>query len=99
MTTDLAVRANDGAVRSSAAVTDDQLALIKRTIAQDATTEELQLFLYDCKRHGVHPLDRMLHFTKRGGRYVPITSIDLMRARAAETEECAGIDDAVFSEA
>ena len=77
-------------------VTDDQIALVKRTIAQGATDEELRLFLFDCKRQGVHPLDRMLHFTKRGGRYTPITSIDLMRTRAADTSECAGIDDAVF---
>lgn len=77
-------------------VTDDQLALIKKTIAQGASDEELRLFLFDCKRQGVHPLDRLLHFTKRGGRYTPITSIDLMRTRAAETGECAGIDDATF---
>jgi phage recombination protein Bet len=77
-------------------VTEDQMALVKRTIAQGATDEELRLFMYDCQRNGVHPLDRMLHFTKRGGRYTPITSIDLMRTRAAETGECAGIDDAAF---
>ena len=77
-------------------VSEDQIALVKRTLAQGATDEELRLFLYDCQRNGVHPLDRMLHFTKRGGRYTPITSIDLMRTRAAETGECAGIDDAVF---
>lgn len=74
----------------------EQLALVKRTITPGATNDELALFLYDCKRMGVHPLDRMLHFTKRGGRYVPITSIDLMRSRAAETGELAGIDDAAF---
>lgn len=77
-------------------VTNEQIALVKRTLAQGATDEELRLFLYDCQRNGVHPLDRMLHFTKRGGRYTPITSIDLMRTRAADTGECAGIDDAVF---
>jgi phage recombination protein Bet len=77
-------------------VTDAQLTLIKRTIAAGATDEELQLFFYDCQRHGVHPLDRMIHFTKRSGKYTPITSIDLMRSRAAETGEMAGSDDAVF---
>jgi hypothetical protein len=45
----------------------------------------------------VHPLDRLLHFTKRGGKYTPVTSIDLMRIRAAETGEYAGSDDAVFT--
>lgn len=80
-----------------AVVTEDQLSLIKRTIATGATDEELALFFYDCRRHGVHPLDRMIHFTKRKGKYTPITSIDLMRARAAETGEMAGSDDAAFT--
>src|SRR5262249_11383146 len=57
---------------------------------------ELGLYLHDCKRHGVHPLDKLLHFTKRGGRYVPVTSIDLMRSRAADSGELAGSEDAVF---
>jgi phage recombination protein Bet len=79
------------------AVTAEQLALIKRTIAKDATDAELQMFLYDCQRRGTHPLDRLLHFSKRGGKYVPIVSIDFMRQRAAATNACAGIDDATFS--
>ena len=78
-------------------VTADQVALIKTTIAKDATDTELQLFFYDCQRQGVHPLDRLIHFTKRGGKYTPITSIDFLRQRAAQTGECAGIDDPVFT--
>lgn len=65
-------------------VTPEDVELIRRTIAKDATPEELRLFFYDNARRGVHPLDRMIHFTKRGGRYTPITSIDFMRSRAAE---------------
>lgn len=78
-------------------VTDDQIDLIKRTVAVGATDAELQLYLYDCQRHGVHPLDKLLHFTKRQGKYTPITSIDLLRSRAADTGELAGIDDAEFA--
>ena len=77
-------------------VTADQLDLVKRTVASGATDAELRLFLYDCARQGVHPLDRLLHFTKRGGKYTPVTSIDLMRTRAADTGEYAGSDDAAF---
>ncbi len=77
-------------------VSEAQLDLVKKTVANGATPAELQLYLYDCARQGVHPLDRLLHFTKRGGRYTPVTSIDLMRIRAAETGEYAGSDDAVF---
>ncbi len=79
------------------AVTAEQVELVRRTYAVGATEEELALYLYDCKRQGVHPMDRLLHFTKRKGRYVPVTSIDLMRKRAAESGEYAGSDDAVFA--
>lgn len=77
-------------------VTSEQLDLIKRTVASGATDAELKLFLYDCTRRGIHPLDRLLHFTKRGGRYTPVTSIDFMRSQAAMSGEMAGSDDAVF---
>ena len=78
-------------------VTTDQIELIKRTVANGATADELKLYLYDCARQGVHPLDRLVHFTKRKGKYTPITSIDFMRTRAADTNEYAGSDDAVFT--
>jgi phage recombination protein Bet len=77
-------------------VTRDQLDLIKRTVAVGATDAELQLFLFDCQRRGVHPLDRLIHFTKRAGRYTPITSIDFLRGRAHDTGEMAGSDDVQF---
>jgi phage recombination protein Bet len=78
-------------------VTSDELALIKTTVAVGATDAELKLFLFDCARQGVHPLDRLIHFTKRSGKYTPITSIDFMRIRAAESGEMAGSDDPIFT--
>lgn len=78
-------------------VTPDQRALIKQTIAKDATDLELELFFYDCARRGVHPLDKLIHFSKRGGKYTPITSIDFMRSRAAATGEYVGQEDVEFS--
>jgi phage recombination protein Bet len=77
-------------------VTADDVELVKRTVAQGATDAELKLYLFDCKRQGVHPLDKLLHFTKRGGKYTPVTSIDLMRIRAADTNAYAGNEDARF---
>lgn len=77
-------------------ITDEQVELIRKTVAKDATAQELQLYFYDCQRRGVHPLDKLIHFTKRGGKYTPIVSIDYMRSQAAETGEYAGNDDAVF---
>jgi phage recombination protein Bet len=78
--------------RSALTVSPEQLELIRTTIAKGATDEELKLFLYDNQRQGFHPLDKLLHFTKRGGKYTPIVSIDAMRMRAAETGEYVGND-------
>jgi len=82
-------------------ITTDQRSLIKNTIAKGATNEELELFFYDCKRRGVHPLDKLIHFTKRqqkggGSVYTPIVGIDFMRSQAAASGEYAGSDDPVF---
>lgn len=79
------------------AVTAEEAEIIRATIAKDATPEELKLFFYDCARQGIHPLDRLIHFTKRSGKYAPVTSIDFLRTRAAESNECAGIDEPVFT--
>ena len=80
-------------------VSAEQLELVRRTVAVGATPDELALYLFDCKRQGVHPLDKLYHFTKRSGKYTPVTSIDFMRMRAAETGEMAGNDDPIFEPA
>ena len=77
-------------------ITSEQVGIIKNTVCREATDAEMQLYFYDCKRRGVHPLDRLIHFTKRGGRYVPITSIDFFYQRAHATEQFAGQDETVF---
>ncbi len=81
---------------TSPAVTPEHLQLVKATIAKDATPAELELFLYDCARQGVHPLDKLIYFTKRSNKYTPVTSIDFLRTRAADSGECAGIDEPLF---
>ncbi len=78
------------------------LDLVKRTVARGATDDELALYLHDCQRRGVHPLDRLLHFSIREDRktgerrYTPMVSIDFFRSQAADTGEHAGTDDAVY---
>lgn len=84
------------AEREAPSVSSEELDLIKRSVANGATDAELKLFLFDCQRRGVHPLDKLLHFTKRGGKYTPVTSIDFMRSQAAMSGEMAGSDDARF---
>jgi len=72
------------------------IALIKRTVAPNATDDQLAMFIHDCNRRGVHPLDKLIVFTNAGGKYTPITTIDFMRSRAADSNQMAGSDDAVF---
>lgn len=74
--------------------------LIKRTICpEDTTDDELALFLHECKRRGVHPLDGAVVMTKRNDnrrgekRIVFMTTIHYKRSRAEDTGAYAGNDD------
>lgn len=64
--------------------------------SQNPTRDEVDLHLWYCDSKGVNPLDKLIYFTKRKGRYVPVTSIDFMRARAESSGAYVGSDDAVF---
>lgn len=78
-------------------ITNEDTDLIKKTICAGATEPEMKLFFYDCRRRGVHPLDKLIHFTKRSGKYTPITSIDFMRQRAQASGAYAGEDEPVYT--
>lgn len=81
--------------------TKEQVELIKRTVAKNATDDELALFMYQAKRTGLDPLAGQIHFVKRKsadgeGKVSIQTAIDGYRLIADRTRCYAGNDDPVF---
>jgi len=76
------------------------VATIKATVFPNANNAELSLFFHQCRRLGVHPLDRLIHPVKRGSsdgdRVSFQTSIDYFRSAADNTGEYDGQDEPEF---
>lgn len=84
-------------------VTEDQKQLVKSIIFPGCSDDELRLFMFECERRGVHPLDRLIFPVARkdgdeaGKKKITFQcSVDYLRAEAADTGEYDGQDDPEF---
>ena len=53
---------------------DNKKELLKRTICKDATDDEVELFSHVCKRAGLDPFIKQIHFVKRNSKNGPVVS-------------------------
>src|SRR5258708_3183970 len=69
---------------------DEQLTLIRQTVAKGTTPEQFKLFVEVCKYHGLSPFARQIYAVVRGTQMTIQTSIDGYRLLAERSGKYAG---------
>lgn len=93
---------NELAEQKNIMVTPEQKNLVKSIIFPGCNDNELALFLFECARRGVHPLDRVIfpisrNDTASGTKKITFQcGIDFFRSEAADTGEYNGQDEPTF---
>lgn len=100
MTKDIATKDNQLVQFGGVTLTQQQMDVVTHTIAPGLDVTELELYFYECKRRGVHPLDRLIFPIKRNdnseagaGQGKKLTfqcSIDYFRAASEDTGKYLG---------
>jgi phage recombination protein Bet len=70
--------------------TNEQLALVKNTVAKGTTNDQFRLFIEVCKYHSLNPFARQIYAVVRGGQMAIQTSIDGYRLLAERSGKYAG---------
>lgn len=78
--------------------TPEQRDLIKRTVAPQASDDELAMFLHIAAVSGLDPLRKQIHFMKHSGRVVIVADVNGLQARAAREADFEGLLHAVVYE-
>lgn len=73
------------------ALTPEQTAVIKATVAPEATDVELSWFLYQCSSMGLNPLLKEVWFIKMSGKLIIMASYGGLYRKACENALFAGI--------
>ena len=79
----------------------EQVDLLKKQIAKDATDDELKLFLYHVNRTKLDPFSKQIYFqkrnTKNGPQVIMMTSIDGARVIAQRTGQYGGVSETFYN--